>query len=199
MRRIVMASDTHRSIFRPIQLAAAASLGVLIFLLNLATGTLIVQATGIPVSGGFVMFFLFTAVAVFARLIFGRFGGATLAAIVFGVLGLGAPVLGPPGFFPKVIIVLVLGLLVDISFALVRNKPKVSSMLAGILVCYAGLGAILLIFKVFLPPQPYAAFFKIVPYFLAVNWAEGIVGGLLGWFIYNKLKDRQVVRRVQGE
>ena len=187
-----------KSIFSPVQLAVVAAMAVLMFLIFLATGNLIVEATGIPVSGGFAMFFLFTLVAVFTRLVLNRFGSATLMALVFGILGLSAPLLGPPGFFPKLIIIVVIGLMFDISFAILGKWEKTASVIAGLLHCYLGLGTIILIFELFLPPVALAAFLTLVPYFLAIIWIEGILGGLIGWWIYNRLRNRAVIQRIQG-
>lgn len=186
------------SIFRPVQLAVAAAMGVLILLVNLAIGVPIIEATGIPASGGFVMYFFFTLITVFTRLVFNRFGGATLAAFIFSVLALAAPILGPPGFLPKIILAVVFGLLVDVSFVIFPNNEKAASILAGLLYPYVGLGAILLIFYLFLPPEPFAALLSVVPIFLAINWILGILGGLTGWWIYDRIRNRAVIQRIQG-
>lgn len=178
-------------------MVAVATFGTLMLLANLSTGTLIVLATGIPGSGGVVMFFLYTLLAVLARLVIGRFGAATLSSLVFGALGLAFPILGPPGFLPKLIVTLALGLLVDLSFALTPRRERWGSLLAGLLVGYAGLAMIALMFRVFLP-ELYPGFMRFFSIFLAINWAEGLLGGWLAWLFYRRIKNRYAVRQIRG-
>jgi len=172
------------------QLVLLSFLGGFIYVVNLLSGLLIVSATGIPFSGAFIMFFLYGCVAVFARETAGWGLSATWYSLVFGVLALLSPVLGPPAFLPKLAILAGMGLLVDLSY-LVIPKTKAASIVGGILVAYGGLGLIVLALALFLRPA-YDRFLPLIPWFLGVNWVQGLLAGLTGHALAAEVRRRQL-------
>lgn len=191
------------SIFAPARLGAIGALGVLLLLINLGTGTLIVLVTGVMAAGAFLMTFLGPMMYVVSRLIIGRFGAGTLVGLVYSVIALGFPIMGPPGFIPKLFTGIGYGLITDAVFALCQRREKIASVTAGILDNLLGMGILLVTFKLFLPPAMSEKTFKMMlgklPMFIAVLIILGGVGGFVGWLIYSGIRNRAVIRRLQGE
>lgn len=191
------------SIFTPVRLGAIGALGVLLLLINLGTGTLVVLVTGIMAAGAFLMTFFGPMMYVISRLIIGRFGTGTLAGLVYSLIALGFPIMGPPGFVPKLLTGIGYGLITDAVFAIWQRKEKIASMIAGILSDLLGMGILLVTFRVFLPPaiseKTFALFLGKLPMVIVLLVILGGAGGFVGWLIYNEIRNRAIVRRLQGE
>lgn len=179
-------------------MGALAGFGVLMFAVNILSGTLIVLGTGVPGAGGIVMFAFYAALAILARLLVPHRWAATLSSAVFGIVAIPFPVLGPPGFVFKVAITVCLGFFVDISFILLRRRPKIASYVAGLAVGYGGLAVILLLFYFFAPGayQGFARWARNV--FIWLNFVEGIAGAWIGWRLFLALRNHRVFQSLRS-
>ena len=184
----------------PVVLAVVAGFGVLFTLINFATGAAIATAVGVPAAGGVVMFFLLPAVILLFRHILNRFYAATLVLGVFGFVALATPILGPPGFLPKVLIALAFGMIIDGAYnvtAFLGDRLVLRSAIAGIAFGYAGCAVIYLVFMCFLPPEPFEAFKKLLKLYLVLNLFEGALGGATAAYLYRKVEKRPAIRGFQ--
>jgi len=97
------------------KLMAIAGFAVIFMILGLV-GNVIVVLTGIPFAGVtnvIIMPMLF----ILCRLIVRKFGAVTLMGFIYGILALPLPSAGPPGFFPKILLMAFMGLIFDIVFS----------------------------------------------------------------------------------
>jgi len=185
--------------FKPSILGVIAAFGVLLFLVNVSTGAVIAIATGVPALGGVVMFFLLPAIVLIGALVVNRAGTCTLICFVYSMLILISPVLGPPGFLPKSIIGILFGLILDLVYTPLRQRPLAASVTAGVVFGYAGYGAIYAVFALFLPAAAFQKFQDFAWLFLSVNWLEGLLGGLLAYNIYLRIQNRKIVLSIRND
>lgn len=178
------------------KIIAAVSLGAITIILSLPGMSLnVIIGTGF---GGVINAFIGVMMLVVSILVFKTFGAATLVYLTYGVLGLPLPVLGTPGFLPKILIGLLIGLTADVVFLLSRRYERLAAFLAagssavvgGLLVIGFSLAFALpgveKLVKAFLLPTPVVIMFILAGLF-----------GLLGLFIYKKLENTAVVLRIQ--
>lgn len=193
--------NTTKSIFNPMQLGAIGALGVLLLLINFGSGTLIVLITGIMASGAFLMAFFGPLMYVVSRLTINRFGSSTLVGLVYSIIALGFPIMGPPGFFPKILTGIGYGLVTDVVFSLCSRRKKLASTTAGALSDLFGMAILLITFKVFLPSdisaKTLALFMGKLPIVIVLLMILGGIGGYVGWLIHNGIQNRAIVRKLQ--
>ncbi len=178
---------------KPSVLGVVAAFGVLLFLVNVSTGAVIATATGVPALGGVVMFFLLPAIVLTGALVINRPWTCTLICFVYSLLILISPVLGPPGFFPKSIIGILFGIILDLGYYPLRRKPLAAALTAGVVFGYAGFGAIYAIFALFLPAAAFEKFQGFAWVFLSVNWLEGLLAGLFAHKVFSQIRNRKIV------
>lgn len=191
------------SIFAPARLGAIGALGVLLLVINLASGTLLVMATGVMAVGAVLMAFFGPMIFAVSRLVIRRFGAATLVGLVYSVIALGSPIMGPPGFVPKVFMGVGTGLATDAVFTLLHRRERIASVTAGIVSNFLGMAILLATFKLFLPPAMSEKTFGmlvgnlplVIPMFVVLSG----IGGFVGWLIYNGIRNRAIIRRLKGD
>lgn len=176
------------------QLIAAGALGVLTIILTLP-GFLIsyvsqIPGSSIPFSG--LVASMMTVVILF---LFKKFGAATIAMFIYGVLSLPLPI-GPPGFLPKVLIFIITGLLLDSLYLIFKKESKINAIiLGGASMVFSGLAWIAM-YIIFLP-QLANVYIPILYIVFPLGATIGAFGGLIGRFIYVKISQTAVVRRIQ--
>jgi len=180
------------------RLGAAAAMGVLAFLINLVTGMLIVTATGIPAGGAPLMAFICPMILVLIALLIPFFPSATLASAVWGVLALAAPIVGPPGFLPKLIAFVAMGLACDIPMWFLRSREKIASIVSGLTTDFGIFAVGITVFVLFLPPELAGKFIEIVHIVLIACVVLGPIGGLTGWKMFDVIRNRAIVVRLRG-
>ncbi len=182
---------------------AAGSLGVFYVVLSLASAGL-AAVSGSPIGAGIINVFVGGAMYPLVCLIVRQFGAATIMGLVFGLLVLPLPVLGPSGFFLKLPLALILGLVADLVFYLLRRREILASVIAGgIVECIVGIVLGLVIIALKLPGSEGLSKFITSPLTLllagiAGGFLPGGVGGYLGYLLYRKIKNTAVVKRIQG-
>lgn len=178
------------------QLIAAGSLGVMYTVL-IILGSSISTIVGVPIIGGLINVLFGSIVFAFSCLVIRKFGSATITGLIYGITALPLPVLGAAGFLPKIIIGFGGGLVADAVFLIFRKNDKIAApMLGGF--SETAIGALIIIFGFIfgLPIAP--LLLKLFKQWLAyADFVIGAIGGLLGFLIYNNLRNTTVVRRLQ--
>ena len=175
-------------------LIAAGAMGALLALTALSEIPLNV-ITGVLGAGGVIGTFFELIVFVFAIMLIPRFGTGAIVAGIAAIILLPLPVFGPPGFLPKVAMLFGFGLLYDLLFFFFKRYGKWALALttsALIILFDVAFYFVLLLFKV--QTNLSLAAFLI---FNAVFIVEGIAGSLVGWYVFQKLKNTAVVKRIQ--
>lgn len=163
-----------------------------------ATGIIgsIIQATfGIPGVAGVAMVIFGPFMVVFSLNFFSRFGGTLIMCVVYSIIVLPFHVIGTPGFFPKIGIALVGGLIAELLFLLPLRRFRLWNAIVGgayeIVIGYliVGLG---LWFK-FPEIEKLASialkWWAIVPSFLVSGFF-----GYLGYRMYQRIKDQPIIK-----
>jgi hypothetical protein len=179
------------------QLIAAASLGVLSPVLQLLGGS-ITTVTGIPLASSIINIFIAPAMIMICLLVIRRFGASTIMYIVLGILSLPLPIGGISGFWPKIPIAIVEGILADLLFLVFKRNEKIASVIiGGLTMLYAGIATVELGRYFDMPGVEQTA--KMIYSYLVI---PGIIfsafGGYLGYIIYSKIKNTSVVQRING-
>lgn len=181
------------------KLMATGSLAVLTLVFQLA-GAGIAAATGVPLTSGLINVFVSPAMLVLCLLVVDQVGVATIYMTVLGVLQLPLPLTGIPGFLPKVLILLVIGVLVDVVCVLLRRTRLIASLVIGGLDMFlAGLGTVEIGRLFGMPGVEQAADLFYSPIGIVGALVGGAIGGLVGWLIYSRIRNSTVVVRIQGE
>lgn len=160
--------------------------------------TVIQSTTGIIGSGSVIMIPLAAMLIIFCCLLIQKFGTATLFEIIYGIGALPLATSGPPGFLPKVAIAVSGGIVIDITFTLLKKNKLAASMVAGALgeaVISFGVVGVGILFSI--PGMEFARKILFSPLAIFVFILGGF-GGYLGYLTYNKLKNTAIVRRIQA-
>jgi len=180
------------------KLIAAGSLGAL-RLITALPGAAIAGVTGIPFLSGAINFLSAGILYSITCLIIPKFGAATLMASIFSILAIPLPLMGPPGFLPKVILGAVYGLLADIVFLFLKKKKRLASVAIGsISSAFAPIVSLGLGYYLGLPGaiDLIKMFFKLEIFISGA--IVGAIAGYLGWLIYSKIENTTIIKRVQS-
>jgi len=180
------------------KLIAVASLGVLSMILKLTGAGLAAALGNLPMVSGITNVFFSEIMVIICLLVVDTFGAATTMRLIIGVLSLPLPLLGTPGFLPKIPIAIVAGLIADGLYQLLkRNKVVAALVIGGIAEVYYGF-AILGLGHLFGMPgiEQTGELFLRAPA-IAGTFVMGAIGGYTGWLIYCKIKNTAVVKRIQ--
>lgn len=180
------------------KLIATGGLAVVFLVLSLAGGA-IVAITGVPGAGGIINIFVWGMMLAFCCLLLRKFGAATIMGFIYSICVIPLPLLGTPGFLPKIIIGILAGLIADCLYAPLKKREKVAVLVVGAIpstligLAILGLGILFSIPGV----EKFARFLSPVVAFISL--LIGALGGYVGYLIFKKLQDTAVVRRIQGE
>ena len=183
--------------WRVTQLTAVGAFAVLYLIFGLF-GSAIHAFTGIPGLEGLFMAFIAGGLYVFVSELVPRFGATTLVGCIYGVLALPLPLLGTPGFFPKVLTGLAAGLTADIVSCLLRRFKWLRAALTGgitlivLTTFYVGLGYLMQM------PGIERTLKVLVPAGTLIC-VLGLLGGLFGEWLFGKVDSTAVVRRIRGD
>jgi len=180
------------------KLISIGSLGALWAISNIL-GAAVSAITGILGAGGLINTFFGGMLLAFCCLLVRKFGSATIAAFVFSIIALPLPVLGTPGFFPKLIIGISTGLICDIIYLLLKKNERISAVAVGVgqevVIAFEVVGFGLL-FSI--PGIEKAAKLLFSTPAIFILSLIGGIGGYVGYIAFNKLRNTAVVRRIQG-
>lgn len=183
------------------KLIVAGSIGA-VFLMFAISGSALQMVVGITGASGLINSLVSSTMYVLACLLIGKFGAATIAGLVYYTLGLPLAIGGTPGFLPKILIGLVVGLTSDFLYLALRNNKKLASLCIGAASQLAIGVLFFLIIKLSLMPGPEYAFkfFESslgIVLSLIVVLGGGVLGGGIGYFLFGKIKNTSVVKRIQ--
>lgn len=162
-------------------------------------GASIQAATGIVGAAGITAMFLSPIIFVLCPLLVRKFGAATIMATIYGILALPLPVMGTPGFIPKIIIAISAGIVIDILYSFLKQRKKLFAVINGAatqLVIGYELAYFMILFKI--PGTEIMTKVLLYPFAFLIPICGGAIGGYLGYLIYNKLKNTAIVKRIQA-
>ena len=107
------------------------------------------------------------------------------------------PALGPIGFLPKVVINVSYGIIYDFIMLSVRRHERIASMLAGLIAFATIILHMNFWFSLMLPAQVAMKFGEILMTALLLTMPLSPLGGLTGWIIFSKIKERKLVKRLR--
>lgn len=180
------------------KLIAIGSLTVLEVILELIASTITVS-TGVMFASGVLTAIIRPLFVVNALLIVDYFGTALIFMTISGVLTLSTVLSGPPGFLPKIPIMMGLGLIQDFIFKIFkgRNKQVAALIIGGVDNVYSAFVLIWVGRLLKIPGIDKAMTLVPLPIFIVMLLLMGGVGGYLGYLVYGRIKDTAVVRRIQ--
>ncbi len=182
------------------KLIAVGSIAVVRFLVRILIYITILLTTG-NVFAGILALIIAPFFIVFAALIVNQFGTATIFSLISFFIDLPTP-----SIFPKIVnffLALVAGLTLDALFLFLRTQKKSFSFWGGFIFNFAHLPfCIILYFTVGLPGAENIPRFIIEPnWIVTITFLVSILGGifgLLGYSVYQKIKNTTVVKRIQA-
>lgn len=182
------------------KLITVGSLGVLNLVISLFGGGITI-VTGIPGMSGAINGFIGAIITVFAVFLIPSFGVVTIMYTIYSILALPLPLMGTPGFFPKILLGFTVGLIVDICLLLSRKNKWLVIISASFVSQYAtGLGIYLLGVYFGLPGIEKLRKFVFLPIPILILGGALLMGGFgyLGFLLYKKLENTALVKRIQG-
>jgi len=135
------------------------------------------------------------AIAVIGALTVKKFGSATILGFVYALLATPTPLFGPPGIY-KIVLGISLGLVVDI-IALIFRYRNIAYYIAPVIGNILSVFELILAYKLLGLPGA-EQIIAILPYMLLILSVEALIGGWLGIKIYNKIKDKRIIRQIQS-
>lgn len=178
------------------KLMVAGGFGVLNIIIAFA-GMGITVVTGITASSGFINSLTGAFLTVLLIFIIQKFGAATIKGFVYSVIALPLPLLLTPGFFPKIIIGILSGLVADIVYVILRKRPNLCAFLIGG-TSQIFIAIIMFLFGKLYPSLglEYMAKLLFSPLALVYFLFLGIAG-VLGYKTYKKIEHSSFVKRIQ--
>lgn len=179
--------------FNTRQLIFITLIGVLLFLTELFISGL----SGLIVAGsGFLLVAIFwTTIALIGGLTRKKFGTFTLMAFIYGALAIPTTVFGPPGIY-KIFLALLTGFSVDLTI-FIFNYKKIGYYFGAAIGQIVGLLLFVLAFILFGFPgklELISSLWFLIPLY----GIEGIIGAWIGFMIYNKIKNKSVIKQLQA-
>lgn len=179
----------------PIKFIAIGGFSALL-LIALLPGAMLNAITGSPNVGGPLNAILYTILIPLFILIINQVGAGTVILSIFSVLALPFPLIGTPGLFIKIPILLIAGILIDIFYRLL-NKRIFSVIVGGFFLIYVNTVVVLVANKLNIPGQEFATKFAFNPITLIGFVVIGLFGGWISNIIFNKIKNTSIVKRIQ--
>lgn len=167
-----------------------------LFVINLVLGSGIVAATGIPLANNFVDAILIGIwMSVTIRLV-PKLGTVTLFSLIYSILELPTALGGAPGFWPKIPINTLSGLVGDVVIYLINYKEW-SFYITFAVVSVANFFAFA--FFLWLLKLPGVdTLIAYLPMLIAIYIVLGSVGIFIGRKIYQRIKEKRIVKQIQS-
>jgi len=158
-------------------------------------GSGVQAALGFPGASGIVMAF-FTAMWL-SLVVFSvnTFGAGTLLGGVYGLIAIPLPTLGAPGFYPKVLLGLAAGFVVDLCWRYLRHRPRLCVSIGGVL-ANETIAVLFLSIAYLLKLPGLEKTLKMAGALMVVAVVLGSLGGLTGLSLYNRLKNTSAMHRL---
>lgn len=179
------------------KLVAIGSVSVLSILFALS-GATISAITGITGASGILNSIWGAVFNSFIVFLIPQFGTATIFNLIYSILALPLPLEGTPGFLPKILIGLSVGLIVDIVFHFFKKKPYLTAILIGSFSQYLIGFEIYALGSIFKLPK-IDVFQKLIfsPVMIILTIIFMGFFGYIGYVVYQKIKNTSIVKRIQ--
>jgi len=172
------------------QLIFLTLIGTLAFLIDIIITYSFYFATGITGIGYIVTTFFFVVILVVGSLSVKKFGAFTIMALVYAFLMF--PIQGPR----KLIVALIIGIIVD-TILYFSNYKKLGYYLAGFVSTLVTIGLFALYLFLLKLPE-FDKFISALPLFVLPALIEMAIAVWAGFFIYNKIKNKKIVKQISN-
>jgi len=179
------------------KLVFSGIMAVAYWAINLAVATPFAVTLG-PGSAGVIFFFLTPLLSVSYRRIVNEVGALVWLGIIESLLFLPTPSLGPPGFLPKIIIIMTGTVLMEIVYFVLRKKPMIAGVISGSVLSFLITLIMVIIFRLLEVPAGAFLLALAIP-FLVLAAFEGALGGWAGETLYKRVENRPLVARIRAE
>lgn len=180
--------------FNTKQLVFIALMSSLIFVINLIIGGAINSATGIPLSSAFFTSVVFGISVIVVTRIMPKFGTWTLLLLIYSILEIPTSLGGAPGFWPKIPINVITGILADITLYFVNYK-KWGMFIAFYVLATVNMLAFaffLLLLKIPGSEKLLNILYILIPAYCII----GTIGLFTGLTIWNRIKDKKIIKQI---
>lgn len=177
------------------QMIFIALSAALLFVMNFSLGAGVIAATGIPGSSALVDGVTNLLVITFASLVVRRFGVMGTLYFIYGIIALPTHMAGgPPGFVPKIFLLAGSALVYDAIVYGFNFQRK--GFIIGLPILLLG-GFALYVATYSLLGMPEAdKLLKAMPILIGAFLPMGYAGMWLGFKLYDRMKDKQLVRQI---
>lgn len=179
------------------KLIATGSLGILAYLAFIPF-MILSQITHIPGLLIMTSAFLIPAILIPGLFIIDKFGAAAIGTTVLAIVDLPTTFLGPPGFLPKILLGIAVGISIDMLYLIFKKKEKLAVFLIAMGAIFISEIFYILMLRVFSIPgwekslkllfSPMGAGFVLI---------HGTIGALIGLAILKRIRNTAIVKRIQ--
>ena len=177
------------------QFVFTSLMGTLMFVLSFILGSALNIALGNPAASGFASTLIQAIIMSIAVLIVKKPGIITGMWLIYGVLAIPTNMLGSLPGIAKIILALGIGAIFDLVVWIGRYRKI--SLFFGFIFMYAILVPLTILFYTSLGIPGAEKVIKAAPYLFTIFLIESFMGIFLGIYIYNKIKDKFLVRQFQ--
>jgi len=181
------------------KLITIGGLAALDFIIH-TIASVITVATGIIMASGAITAIVGPLLLAVCLLLIDRFGAGFIFLTIVGILDLPLAIAGPPGFLPKILIFMSMGLIADSLYAVFKKHSKLImvSIIGGINDIYLTSAVIAVGLLLNISAVEKVATLVPLPIYIIALFTVGALSGYFGRLIYQKIKNTSVVRRIQG-
>lgn len=182
--------------FKTKELVFIALIATLLFVINFLAGGALIAITGIPLMNGILTGITFGIFTIILFKAIPKFGTFTLFLLIYAILEIPTSLGGAPGFWPKIPINVISGLVLDIIL-LAFNYRKIIFYPAIYVLVVVNTLTFVWFLKMFNVPGV-EKLIKILWWFIPLYWVLGTIGILIGLYIWNKIKEKNIIKQIQG-
>ncbi|MBI4155044.1 MptD family putative ECF transporter S component [Candidatus Woesearchaeota archaeon] len=178
------------------ELVFIAMMSASIFIINLISGSAIVGVTGIPMTSAFATAITMGLWILILIKVVPKVGAITLFLLIYSILEMPTTLGGAPGFWPKIPINVISGILGDLFLYL--TKYRLWGLITGfIIIASVNLGT----FAFFLWVLGLPGVDKLLPiiHIIIVVYAVlGSLGIVIGNVIWKRIKDKRIIQQISS-
>ena len=177
-----------------IAIGGLAALNVTIQLI----ASILTLTSDVMMASGVITSFVGPVLVVLSLLLINRFGSGFIFLTITGILDIPLAIAGPPGFLPKALLYVCLGIIVELTYFYLKRYNKIAAVavVGGIEDVFITLSVIAVARLFNVPGVESIAKFVSTP-MIAALFLVGCLSGYLGYLSYQKIKDTAVVKRIQ--
>jgi len=179
------------------KLILSAIFGGLACVLYLAVSFPIIAVLGSGMGFIIMPFFTFLLLILFKQIL-PDFWSASLVGLVASILFVPLPFFGPPGFLPKIIIILAGCITIDVFYFIFKRSLKVTCIISGIGAAIVVSMLMMWFFILFNIPNVEKFLSIGIPIIVFVAIIEGILGGFCGYLIYQQIRNKAFIKQLQN-